>query len=548
MPSTERWGDMAARKLPQIDAVIQDAQRMRRMLTDGLASVRLPGRPWGYPSPYAYRRGPGLTLTTLLFDTLLWRVPSGEVRPWLARHWEVSADGREHRFALRDDVRWHDGQSLTAGDVVFTFEYLTRETRPVSDLPQLEGLEAVDDVTSSGPDEVTFRLKHAYAAFGAFVAGRVPIVPAHIWSTVSEPATLRGPNAVLGSGPYRLQSCDEEAGSYRLRANDAYFCGAPYLHSLDFVPVHDQLDALARGEIDAAVYVSDGGRPSAEQLASVDAPRYHVEARPGEWNRTLHFNLGGHSPFKDPRVRRAIAHAVDRDAMVRDLLAGLGSPGSPGGMAPTHPATPDDLPQYGHDVETARALLDAAGFPEATAGGVRLDTDGTPLRVTLLTDTTDPGASEMMARDLGRIGIDAEINRYAPAKADAASADSRYELALIGYGGLGGDPDVLRLRLSRRLQHRGRTRAHGYDSPEFKALAGKQCRTLNPGVRATLVGQMLRVVAAELPTLPLYVPDQLTISPVKQVFTAWHPTQGGVWGGYPGPLNKYSFITGRGPE
>lgn len=543
MPSSERWRDMAARKLPEIDVVIQDAQRMRRLLTEGLASVRLPSRPWGYPSPYAYRRGPGLTVATLLFDTLVWRVPSGELRPWLARRWDVSPDGLEHRFALRDDVSWHDGRPLTAADVVFTFESLERR----SDLIQLDGLEAVSSVEASDPHEVTVRLRRPYAAFGDFVAGRIPIVPAHIWSGVPDAAALRGPEAVLGSGPYRLESCDEVQGRYRFRANDDYFHGPPYVRSLTFEPVADQLEALARGQVDAAVYVSDANRPSAAELSRFEGPRYRLESRYGEWTRALHFALAPPSPFSDPRVRRAIAHAVDRHEMVRHLLAGMGRPASHGGLAPTHPATPPDLPCYPHDVEAARTLLDAAGLPERGGHPVRLRPDGTPLRIRLLTEATDPGAAELVQRDLGRVGIDVEVHRLPPVAADAASLGREFEAALVGYGGLGGDPDVLRLRLSSALRGRVRTRAHGYGSERFEELALRQSTTLDPQERGRLVSDLQRVVANDLPTVALYVPDQLTISPALQVFTAWEPTQGGVWGGYPGPLNKHSFITGQPP-
>lgn len=543
MPSSERWRAMAARKLPEIDAVISDAQRMRRLLSEGLATVRLPGRPWGFPSPYAYRRGPGLTVTMLLFDTLLWRIPSGELRPWLARGWQPSRDGLQHRFVLRDDIAWHDGQPLTAHDVAFSFDYLKAHSLARADLTQFHAVEVVDTVTVTGRHEVEVALTRPYAAFGDFVAGRVPIVPAHVWSDVDDPATLRGPEASLGSGPYRLESCDERAGRYAFRANDDYFLGPPYLRSLDFAPVADQLEALEQGLVDAAVYVSDAARPSAEALAAFDQPRFCVTTRPGEWARVVHLALHPASPFSDPRVRRAIMHALDRPTMVERLVAGLGVPASPGGLAPTHPSTAPDLPTYPHDVEAARALLRDAGFPEPTGTGVRRRPDGTPFRVTLRTDTADPGAAELVRHDLRAVGIDVRVTRSAPAVADAALAAGHYEMALAGYGGLGGDPDVLRLRLSSELGP-ARSRAHGWRNPRFEQLARAQAVALDPQERAAHVDQLQRIVADDLPTVPLYVPDQLVVSPVKQVFTAWQPTPGGVWGGYPGPLNKHAFITG----
>ncbi|MGE5061049.1 MAG: ABC transporter substrate-binding protein, partial [Betaproteobacteria bacterium] len=74
--------------------------------------LRLAGGDFGYPSPFAYIRGPGMIQTSYLFDTLLWTDSTGKPIPWLATKWEHSADGLEWRFSLRSGVKWHDGESL----------------------------------------------------------------------------------------------------------------------------------------------------------------------------------------------------------------------------------------------------------------------------------------------------------------------------------------------------------------------------------------------------------------------------------------------------
>lgn len=539
LPSPERWQEMAARKLPVVEERIRAAQRVRRLLIEGISSVRLAGRPWGYPSVFAHRRGPGLTLVTLLFDTLLWRVPSGALRPWLATDWSTSADGRRHRFTLRGDVTWHDGRPLTAEDVAFTFAFLKQRCAGAAMVP-LHALDRVEQVTAPDPHQVEVRLARPYAAFGDVVAGRVPILPAHVWSGVADPAAQRGPEAVLGSGPYRLDACDEREGWYRLRANDAYFLGPPLLQQLEFLPVPDQLEALEQGRIDVAVFVSDAGRPAAGRIAELDRPGYVVERRPGEWARHVYFDLSDGSVFADRRVRQAVAHAIDREALLAELMGDGGRLGSLGGLAPTHPAVPPDLPTYRHDPALASALLAEAGV-RGGADGMR-HPDGGPLRLTLLSDSHDEGAAERVQADLIAVGLAVEIVRRPPPQADAMIADGAYDLALVGYGGLGGDPDSLRQRLSARSGEPSRTRVHGYRNPRFEDVAEEQAVTLDAGRRAAVVAEMQRIVAADLPFLALHVPDQVTIAPAKHVFTAWRPTQGGVWGGYPGPLNKRNFL------
>lgn len=545
MPSSERWQQMAARKLPEIDALIQDAQRMRRLLTDGLSSVRLAGGPWGYPSPFAYRRGLGLTLVSLLFDTLVWRVPTGELRPWLARTWTPSEDGTEHRFALRD-VRWHDGRRVTAEDVAVTFELLAsiQHRRDPIDMMQRRGLAAVRDVRVDGPRALTIMLHRPYAAFADVVAGRVPIVPAHVWAHVEDPVALRGADAVLGSGPYVLESCDEVEGRYRYRANDAYFLGRPYLHHVELAPVADELAALEQGLIDVAVFVSDAGRPRPSALERFDNPQYHVQARPGEWTRALFFDQRPPSPYADRRIRHAFAYAIDREALVADLLGGRGVIGSTGGLGPSHPLLATGLPDYPPDLPRARDLLDEAGLVRPPGAGTRLRDDGRPWRPELLTDDGDRGAAKRVAADLRRVDVDVQVVRRPRVECDDLVTAGRYELALVGHGSLGGDPDLLRLRLSARIPATGRTIVRGYRSARFEQLADAQSTALDADQRAVLVHDLQRVVAADLPMLALYVPDQLTVSPVKQIFSAWESTPGGVWGGYPGPLNKEAFVRG----
>ncbi|HEV2071894.1 MAG TPA: ABC transporter substrate-binding protein, partial [Acidimicrobiales bacterium] len=215
--------------------------------------VRLAGLSrFGYPSPFAWVRGPGWLVTGYVFDTLLWEDSTGDPIPWLAQEWEESEDGLEWRFTLHEDARWHDGQPVTADDVVFSAEYMTEG--PGADAAGFasRGLSIVEEVTADGPGEVVFRLKRPSAAFEEEVAMSVLIVPQHIWAEVDDPGKLRGPEATMGSGPYRLESVDEASGSLLFTANEDFYLGAPVVKRLEFVPVDDELLAIQRGELDAA--------------------------------------------------------------------------------------------------------------------------------------------------------------------------------------------------------------------------------------------------------------------------------------------------------
>lgn len=505
--------------------------------------LRLAGGSWGYPSPFAYVRGPGLIHTNFLFDTLLWKDASGRPIPWLASSWERSPNGLEYRFRLRS-AKWHDGQPLTAGDVAFTFDYLMNG--PGKSVPGIFGLplDFVEDVVAQGSSTVVFRLGSRFAPFEIRVAGLIPIIPEHIWSDVTDPARLRGPEAVTGSGPYRLTGYDEASGAYRYAANTSFFLGAPFVRALEFVPAPDPLLALRRGEIDEGSAPLEEGLP-AGALAPFAPPKFGRITAPGEWNRALHFNLTKGFPFDDRRFRQAVAYAINRWGLVRRILFGRGRVGSYGILAPSNPYAADGLPTYPFDRAKAKQLLDQIGLRDREGDGVRELPNGQPFRPELQTSTRfSPQTAEIVQQDLKAVGIDVTLKSLDTTTADTNAAQGNYEMALIGYGGLGGEPDTLRTMLSSKVPSRSFTRVHGYQNARFEELAAAQLQTVVESKRRELIAEMQRIVARDVPVISLYVPTRLDIF-VRGLFSAWYYTPGGVFGGYPGVLNKHAFVTGK---
>ena len=173
--------------------------------------LRTAGGPWGYPSPFAYSKGPGLVHDLFLFDTLLWKDSTGKAIPWLAASWQRSPDAKEWRITLRDGIKWHDGQLLTADDVVFTLDYVTKG--PGRAAPGLVRLPEIAEAVADGPTGVVIRLTRPFAPFEVLL-GRLPIIPRHVWADVSDPAKFQGAAAVMGSGPYKLDAYDPATNSY----------------------------------------------------------------------------------------------------------------------------------------------------------------------------------------------------------------------------------------------------------------------------------------------------------------------------------------------
>jgi len=497
----------------------------------------------GYPNPFGPSRGPTTAHTGFLFDTLMWRDANGVPQPWLATSATQSPDGKEWRFTLRDGVKFQDGQPLTADDVAFTWNYMTSGAGKVAggygSLP-------VKSVTVESPTVVVFRTDPVFAPFLDRVASRLFILPKHIWESVTDPVKFRDPMAVMGSGPFRLDSIDEAAGSYLYVANDDYFMGPPHVKRLEFVAAPNELLALQRGEIDVASIGAGAASDSpvaAEQLAAFDNPKYGQIDAPGQVGRILHFNLKSGFPISDRTFRQAVAYALDRQDMLKRILLGRGEVGSLGMLEPSNsPYVAAGLPTYDHNVAKANAMLDQIGLKDANGDGMRDLPDGSAFKPELLTNTAwNPMTAEVVKEYLRTVGIDITIKSVDQSTADATTKDGRYQIALIGYG-INSDPDGLRTQFSATLPPSSFAAVHGWNNPTFEDLAAKEVGAVDQNQRASLGQAMQQQVAEDLPVINLYVTTRSVIW-VKGTLDNWY--YGG--GTYPGLLNKEIFVTGTKP-
>jgi len=498
--------------------------------------VRLAGGDWGYPSPFGYLRGPGYWRMSYIFDTLIWRDSSGKLIPWLATTWETPDGGMTWRFRLRQGVKWQDGRPLTARDVAFSYGYFIEKPVPPATIvrPQF-----VAGATASGEDLVEIKLAKPYAAFLSDIAGALPIIPQHIWKDVEDPAKFRGKEAVIGSGPYRLESYSRADGSYLFTANEGYFLGKPYVTRIENVPADNELLALRKGEIDA------GGppplKPSPAALESFRKnPDFDVVRGTPDFTLALYFKLTGGGALADPRFRRAIASAVNREDAVKRALQGQGVPGKPGWLPPSN-AYYAETRDYPFDLAKARSELDGAGY--RMTGGTRRGPDGKALSFRLAFEAPMASqAAELVASYLKPLGITVRPQALDTTTLNERSTKGDYELALISYGGLGGNPDYMRLVFAPKAPQI--QSVLGYDNREFKRLIMKQAFVQDVAERRRMFARLQEILATDVPILPLYYP-YLFHAFRKQVFDAWYFTPGGFAGRIPTAFNKQPFVTGK---
>jgi peptide/nickel transport system substrate-binding protein len=474
--------------------------------------VRIAGQDVGVLTPFRVSTaGPtGAVLLSLIYDTLTWKDDRGIV-PWLASSWEVSPDGRDYTFTLAPNVRWHDGQPLTADDVAFSFDLY--RTHPYRWMPLPVGVRA----TVLGADRVRLELDQPFAPFLENVAGIVPILPRHVWERVADPEHYDGADASIGSGPYRLAEYRAADGAYRLLANSSYYKGAPTVAEVQQlnVPAETALQALQQGQIELA-QTADA---SIVDLLK-DSPRLKVlETAPLSVVR-LAINTQ-QPPLDQVDVRRVLAYALDRNSIGRTITRGAPVPGSDGVIPPETPWFSPSVTQYPFDAAAARALI----------GNRSIDLE-------LLANTTyrEPELLQPMLQD---VGIQLTLKRVDGPTKTQLLQDGHFQLAELQHIGVGGDPDYLR---QWALGQESNESAQGFvlHDAAFLTLAQQQAATLDVNSRKEIVGHMQQLLADELPTIPLYyrrfywIYDSASVTPMN--------TWGGLMNGIPFVLNKLIFL------
>lgn len=509
----------------------------------GRPTVRMAGGPVGFPSPFGYASALGYYQMSLLYDTLLWKDSTGELLPWLASDYQRSPDGMSYTFMLREGLRWSDGKPLTADDVAFTFNYFSEKTLPPFVIAQPRG---VAGAQATGQRSVQVQLAGPIGTFPEFVAGAVPIVPRHVWEPIGDPARAMSPDVLVGSGAYRLESFRGPDQPLAYAARDDYFLGRPYVERIEMLPVGDPLAALQAGDVDAGgnMETLGGTRPAALEPFRNDSAFGIVEA-PADFVYPLYFNLGRGGALADPRFRQACARAINRGNIVERLTGGNGAPGNPGFLPRDHPYHVD-VEQYSFDVAAANSMLDGAGYRRG-GDGARTNPDGSPLTFQLMTAAPLTPAAQLVAQDLGRAGVQV-TPRAMPLGPQlfGPKMAGQFDMAILPYPGPSGtppmsDPDQLRMVYSSTLPAPTPTGAAGYSNPQFDQLAMRQLATPDGPQRQQVVAEMQRIVAADLPLLPLYYSTTHYIFR-REAFDQWYNTPGGFPVNF---VNKQAFITGR---
>ncbi len=427
-----------------------------------------------------------------------------EIKGDLAESWEVSEDGLTWTFKLHEGVTWHDGEPLTAEDVVYTFNTIQTSEEDIAPfrprfLQNGEPIlfEAVDDLT------VKATLTEPNASF--FTDISVPIVPKH----VLEGQDLReGPfnREPVGSGPFRVTEW-RTGESITLEANENYFKGRPCLERIIFRIIPDeqaQVAALQTGEVDFLPNI-----PGASVSIFEADPNFQVAIAESDSLYQMFFNLSLEQ-FQDPKVRQALMIAIDRQAVVDIVRQGYGVVHNShfDHVVPFYQQ--DKLGGYDYNPELAGQMLDELGITDADGDGYR-DLDGETWEVNIVTFSGNFRDYEDYAivvqqywEDIGiKTNLELrDLSTLVEQLYQERVEEKEYEVHTSGWGVIGPEPnsyanfymwtDELGPNLS------------NYRNEEVNALFEQARTETDFEARMAIYEQIEALLWAELPTIPLY--------------------------------------------
>ncbi|MQY44401.1 ABC transporter substrate-binding protein [Epibacterium sp. SM1969] len=459
--------------------------------------------------PHAQNEGPTHTVRHQMYEPLLVRDVTGAFEPALATEWAPSeSDPNVWVFKLREGVKFHGGEEFTAEDVVFSFE---RAKQPNSDMKELIGsiveVRAVDDYTvelvTDGPN---------------------PILPSNLtnlfmmdkgWSEANNTTNVQdfeggeityATTHANGTGPYILQSREPDVKTVMTR-NENYWGRDQFpmqVSEIIYTPIQNpatRVAALLSGEVN---FLQD---PTVQDLGRIDAaPGLVVKQAPQ--NRVIFFgmnngaadieadNIEGANPLSDVRVRKAMAMAINRDAIKQVVMRGQSKPA--GMIAPpfVNGWTAEMDAESSTDLNTAKALMAEAGYG-----------DGFSLRLDCPNDRyiNDEAICQAAVGMLGQIGVKVNLNAQPKAQHFPLITDGKTDFYMLGWGVPTYDSEyIFNFLVHGRESDIGTWNGTGFDNDEVDAKIKSLASNTDLAARNADIASIWRVVQDEQLYIPIH--------------------------------------------
>lgn len=396
------------------------------------------------------------------------------ISPMLAESWETSEDGLTWTFKIREGVKFHNGKACTAQEVVRNFEDIIdpEQSFLAPDFASVESVEAPDDTT------VVFTLKETFAPFLAILTNRCAITD----------MDAVDPNKPIGTGPFKIVEWKRGTGITMVPHEDYWDTNLPVASKVNwnYYPDDDaRLLGLKGGQIDITYAVPHN------RIDQVISEGYMtVEPVSGVTHTYMAFNCA-EGPFSDVRVRKAVAHAIDKELIVEGVMWGYADAAN----VPFPPTSPwyKETPNYEFDPEKAKELLAEAGYADGISIDLPISNDGYTSQI-----------AELIQPDLEAIGIkfrivETEWATYWP----EIYLKTQFDMTIMSYSARV-DPDQT---FYPRYHSTGVHNATKYSNPTMDELLEKGRRELDQDARKEIYDEVQLLLVDELPWLWLFLPN-----------------------------------------
>ena len=412
-----------------------------------------------------------------VFEGLTRFMGDGSVVPGLAESWEISEDGLTYTFKLHSGVTFHDGTTMDAEDVKFSLDRINADD---SVNAQKALFSAISEVNVVDPTTVEIKLSepNGNLLFNLAWGDAVIVAPESIDNIKQLP---------IGTGAFKFTSWTQ-GDNIMIEKNPNYWGTPAALDMATFKFISDPTAAFASMMAeDVDVFVAF---PAPENLPQFEAdPRFQVLVGSTEGETILAMN-NKQAPFDNVKVREAVAHAINRQAIIDGAMFGYGTPIGTH-FAPHNPAYVDETALSAFDPEKAKALLAEAGF-----------TDGFETTLDLPPPSYARRGGEIIAAQLADVGITAKINNVEWAQwLETVFKGKNFGLTIVSHTepmdiGVYANPDYY----------------FQYDNPDFQTLIAKLNKTTDPEMRTQMLGQAQKVIAEDYVNAYLFQLAAITVA------------------------------------
>jgi peptide/nickel transport system substrate-binding protein len=422
----------------------------------------------------------------LIFNGLTRKDDRFDPVPDLAEKFEASSDYKTFTFHLRPGVRFHNGQKLSAADVKYTFDTMLARGFPSAKRADLERDQVSVQLDSTDPLKVTFQCGNPCPGLANTI---LPI------GIIPEGTSSQQAKSPVGTGPFKFESYTEDQ-EVVLTSFPDYFGGPPSIRRLAvrIIPDNSTRESeLRKGSVDLAINV-DFDPVTVETLQK--APGIKTEVTDG--TNITHLGVNLQDPIlKDRRIRQALAYAIDREAIIRDVLRGQAMPAR-SVLPPSQWAYEPNVNDYKYDPDRARKLLAEAGKSN--------------LKLSLKTSTVSIARKigEALQEQMRRVGVEIGLQSLEQQKLTQDMNEGNFQLYLRTLVGGNQNPDIFRLVYgSGAIPPNGQNRSR-YINPQLDKLL-EEAQTASRERRKEIFSQVQKTLAEDLPQIYLWYPSTIVI-------------------------------------